>query len=121
MSEVQEAPQAQPRVAANVVTSENMAEFVANKLGLADSAPSEAAKAKPQESAQGQSEPDGDKEATAVEDRKQNPKLEKRFSEITKQREAARAEAQAEAPCKARTGSKVSGLGSQSKAQSASQ
>ena len=97
MSEVQDAPQAPPRVAANVVTNENMAEFVANKLGLADTSPSEAAKAEPQDSAQGQSESyESDKDATAVEDRKQNPKLEKRFSEITKQREAARAEAQTE-------------------------
>lgn len=97
MSEVQEAPQTQPRQAQTVLTSENMAEFAAKKLGLADPAPSEAAQAEPQESAQGQSESyESEKEATAVEDRKQNPKLEKRFSEITKQREAARAEAQAE-------------------------
>ena len=88
MSEVQEAPQVQPRVAQTVLTNENMAEFAAKKLGLA--APSEAVKTEPQ----AQSEPaDSENEATAVEDRKQNPKLEKRFSEITKQREAAREEA----------------------------
>lgn len=85
MSEVQEAPQVQPKVAQNVVTNENMAEFVANKLGLAGEA------AEPP-----QSEPASTGEAEAVEDRKQNPKLEKRFSEITKQREAARQEAQRE-------------------------
>jgi hypothetical protein len=88
MSEVQEAPQVQPRQAQTVLTNENMAEFAAKKLGLA--AP-EAVKT------EAQSEPaNSENEATAVEDRKQNPKLEKRFSEITKQREAARAEAQTE-------------------------
>jgi len=91
MSEVQEAPQVQPRQAQTVLTSENMAEFTAKRLGLADT--SEAAPAEPHN----QSEPtESEKEATAVEDRKQNPKLEKRFSEITKQREAAREEAQRE-------------------------
>jgi len=91
MSEVQEAPQVQPRVAQTVLTNENMAEFAAKKLGLA--APSEAVKTEPQ----AQSEPaDSENEATTVEDRKQNPKLEKRFSKMTEQREAARAEAQTE-------------------------
>ena len=84
----EEAPQVQPRQAQTVLTNENMAEFAAKKLGLA--AP-EAVKT------EAQSEPaNSENEATAVEDRKQNPKLEKRFSEITKQREAARAEAQTE-------------------------
>jgi hypothetical protein len=51
----------------------------------------------PQEVDQGQSEPtEVENEATATEDRKQNPKLERRFSEITKQREAAREEARKE-------------------------
>jgi hypothetical protein len=35
------------REAANVVTSENLAEFAANKLGLAVEAPTEAAEAEP--------------------------------------------------------------------------
>ena len=96
MSEVQEAPQAPPKVAANVVTSENLAEFTAKKLGLADQTPREAAPAEPQVEAE-QSEPsEVAEEATAAEDRKQNPKLEKRFSDLTKQREAARQEAQRE-------------------------
>jgi len=84
----EEAPQVQPRQAQTVLTNENMAEFAAKKLGLAapESVKTEA-----------QSEPaNSENEATAVDDRKQNPKLEKRFSEITKQREAARAEAQTE-------------------------
>ena len=87
---LEEASQVQLRQAQTVLTNENMAEFAAKKLGLA--AP-EAVKTEPQ----AQSEPaDSENEATTVEDRKQNPKLEKRFSEITKQREAARAEAQTE-------------------------
>jgi len=82
------------KVAANVVTSENLAEFNAKRLGLADrEAVVEATPIEPQE----QSEPvEAKEEATATEDRKQNPKLEKRFSEITKQREAAREEARKE-------------------------
>ena len=95
MSEVQEAP----KVAANVVTSENLAEFNAKKMGLADKAPVAAAvetpPAEPTES-QSQSEPLGEDEATATEERKRNPKLELRFEKITKQREEARKEAQAE-------------------------
>jgi hypothetical protein len=89
MSEVAE------RLAANVVTSENLAEFNAKRMGLADPLPSEAVeKAEPQDVEQGQSEPtEVENEATATEDKKQNPKLERRFSEITKQREAAREEA----------------------------
>ena len=98
MSEVQEAPQVQPRVAANVVTSENLAEFTAKRMGLADSTPSEAAPvAEPPQDDNGQSEPvEASEEATTTEDRKRNPKLEIRFEKITKQREEARAEAQRE-------------------------
>jgi hypothetical protein len=92
MSEVAE------RLAANVVTSENLAEFNAKRMGLADPTPSEAVEpTEPQEVDLGQSEPtEVENEATATEDRKQNPKLERRFSEITKQREAAREEARRE-------------------------
>jgi hypothetical protein len=91
MSEVQEAPKAQPRVAQTVLTNENMAEFAANKLGLA--APSEAVNTEPQEQSEST---ESENDATSVEDRKQNPKLEKRFTAITKQREAAREEARRE-------------------------
>ena len=95
MSEVQE------RLAANVVTSENLAEFNAKRMGLADPIPREAVvettPAEPQGNIGDQSEPtEAQSEATATEDRKQNPKLERRFSEITKQREEARKEAQRE-------------------------
>jgi hypothetical protein len=89
---------AQPKVTTTVVTSENLAEFNAKRMGLADSTPSEAAPvAEPPEVDNGQSEPvEASEEATATEDRKRNPKLEIRFEKITKQREEARAEAQRE-------------------------
>jgi hypothetical protein len=93
MSEVAE------RLAANVVTSENLAEFNAKKMGLADPAPEVAAAeetpAEPTEEVV-QSEPSGEDEAKATEERKPNPKLERRFSQITKEREAAREEARRE-------------------------
>ena len=95
------------RVASNVVTSENLAEFTAQKLGLVDAEPAPAAASDDANSAAAepdaqddQSEQDGEgKDATATEEqkeRKPNPKLERRFSEITKQREAAREEARRE-------------------------
>lgn len=93
------------RLAANVVTSENLAEFTAQKLGLAEPqqtepAASEQAPDEP-DTAAGQSGQDGEgDDATATDEqgkeRKPNPKIERRFSEITKQREAAKAEAQQE-------------------------
>lgn len=88
MSEVKEA--------GNVLTSENSAEFYANKLGLADPAPTEAADESPAEPVQeeSQSEPEAKTEAEAAEQpKKQNPKLEKRFSELSKARDAAKQEA----------------------------
>lgn len=105
MSENQEVVE---RVAANVVTSENLAEFTARKMGLVDKQPAEAAAALESDNtddaepeANGdQSGHDGEGNEATVEDdqkeRKPNPKIERRFSEITKQREAAKAEAQKE-------------------------
>jgi len=100
MSEVQE------RLAANVVTSENLAEFTAQKLGLVDSNPATEAVSEDANSAaaepngENQSEQDeAEKDAAATDEQKEkkpNPKLERRFSEITKQREAARDEAKRE-------------------------
>jgi hypothetical protein len=98
MSEMQE------RLASNIVTSENLAEFTAQKLGLVDSEPAatEAAhdNVNAEPDAENQSEQDRDgNDATTADDqkeRKPNPKLERRFSEITKQREAAREEARLE-------------------------
>jgi hypothetical protein len=80
--------------AGQVLTSENSAEFYANRLGLADQPEVEAVQTEPAEEAE-RSEP-------VIEEKEQedkpkaNPKLERRFSEITKQREEARKEAQAE-------------------------
>jgi len=83
---------------ANVLTSENAADFYAQKLGLAADTPTEAVeKTEPVVEEQAQSEPEAEqKEATGTEERKPNPKIERRFSEITKQREAAREEARKE-------------------------
>jgi len=85
--------------AGQVLTSENAAEFYANRLGLAESpADTEAVEETPEPVIEDdQSEPkEAEKEANQEGERKQNPKLEKRFSEITKQREEARQEAQRE-------------------------
>lgn len=119
MSEVQEVQVAQPKVAANVVTSENLAEFNAKRMGLADSTPSEAApSAEPQEVDNGQSEPvEASEEATTTEDRKRNPKLEIRFEKITKQREEARAEAQREREARESLEAKVRELESRNQPQ----
>jgi len=84
--------------AGQVLTSENAAEFYANRLGLAESpAETEAVEETEPVAEDDQSEPkEAEKEANQEGERKQNPKLEKRFSEITKQREEARKEAQNE-------------------------
>ena len=84
--------------AGQVLTSENAAEFYANRLGLAESpAAPEAEKPLEPETVVEQSEPEeAEAEAKQEGERKQNPKLERRFSEITKQREEARKEAQQE-------------------------
>jgi hypothetical protein len=99
MSEVEQ------RLAANVVTSDNLAEFNARKLGLVDTpakeaaAPKDETESEPEEQAD-QSDSDGQGNDATVEDelkeRKPNPKIERRFSEITKQREQAREEARTE-------------------------
>lgn len=84
---------------ATVLTSENSAEFYANKLGLADQPEVEAvveeSPTEPME-VEEQSEPVAEDEEKVTEERKPNPKLEKRFSELTKQREQLRKEAEAE-------------------------
>ena len=79
--------------AGQVLTSENSAEFYANRLGLADQPEVEAVQTEPTE-VEERSEPEIEKEQE--EKPKANPKLERRFSEITKQREEARKEAQQE-------------------------
>ena len=83
--------------AGQVLTGENAAEFYAERLGLAESpAPAEAEQPSEPTEVEEQSEPEAEAEAKPQEEKKQNPKLERRFSEITKQREEARKEAQAE-------------------------
>jgi len=82
--------------AGQVLTSENAADFYAQKMNLADQSSNEAeVEDSPSEpfGNKDRSELGADKEAKPTEERKQNPKLEKRFSEITKQREQARQEA----------------------------
>ena len=86
--------------AGSVVTSANAEEFYANRLGLAEEAPVEAVveekTAEPTEEANDQSEQPTEEietETKATEEKKPHPKLEKRFSELTKQREEARKEA----------------------------
>lgn len=86
----------QPKQASSIVTSENLADFNANKLGLASEESPTAATVdeNPVEPAadKGQSEPElVEDEATGTEEKKQNPKLEKRFSELTRQRKEAEA------------------------------
>lgn len=81
--------------AANIVTSDNLAAFQAQKLGLADPAPQAEATSSAAEP-EAQSEQVASDDASANGERKQNPKLERRFSELTKQREQAKAEAQRE-------------------------
>ena len=92
------------RTADNVVTSDNLAEWTANKLGLAsEEAPSEAVvetlerevSTEPEVEAQAESEPEAEQEAEVTDKPKQNPKLEKRFSELTKRAKQAEAEKQA--------------------------
>ena len=88
--------------AGQVLTSENAAEFYAQKLGLApaETAPeadvAETQQAEPEPVEVEGSEPEAKEEAKPQDERKQNPKLERRFSEITKQREEARREAERE-------------------------
>jgi hypothetical protein len=95
----------QPRQAGNVVTSENLTEWTMDRLGLAtEETPieAEAVEETPESepvAEEGQSEHDLEAEGKATEERKQNPKLEKRFSELTKARKQAEenaAKAQAE-------------------------
>ena len=88
----------QPKQASSIVTSENLADFNADKLGLASESSPTAADTVDEKSSsepaadKGQSEPKlAEDEATGTDEKKQNPKLEKRFSELTRQRKEAEA------------------------------
>jgi hypothetical protein len=86
----------EPRETTQVVTSENQAEFFAQKLGLAPEETTEAADdAEPIES-EVENEPEAEDEAPAIENEGKPSKLKARFSELTRQREQARADAQRE-------------------------
>ena len=85
--------------AGQVLTSDNAAEFYAQKLGLAPTETNTEATetVEPVKEKVEGSEPEANEEAKPQDEpKKQNPKLEKRFSEITKQREEARREAEQE-------------------------
>jgi hypothetical protein len=89
--------QVQERPTYTVVTNENKADFVAEKLGWNKEAPVAAEPAEPVESAEStEAEASEPAQATDETERKPNPKIERRFSEITKQREAAKQEAERE-------------------------
>ena len=76
---------------ADVLTSENSAEFYANKLGLAEDSPTEAVETEPVAEIE-QSEPVVENEEKATEEPK--PKVKMRFDEVTKQRDLAKQEAE---------------------------
>ena len=96
--------------AQSVVTSENAAEFYANKLGLAVEEPAPEA-VEEVETAEPDLEPESSEpEAESVEkqqEKKSNPRLEKRFSDLTKQRDLARQEADRERQAKAELESRL--------------
>lgn len=83
------------RVAENVVTSSNAADFYAERLGLAteSEAPVAVEEAEPAPAEQELSEPKAEEEANEAE--KPKDKLEKRFSKVSKQRDEANARAEA--------------------------
>lgn len=77
---------------ANVLTSENSAEFYANKLGLAEDSPTEAVDETEPVVEVEQSEPVVENEEKVTEEPK--PKVKMRFDEVTKQRDLAKQEAE---------------------------
>jgi hypothetical protein len=84
----------QKRLEASTVTSENLAEFQAEKLGLADKPPREAIEAIEPQDDESQSEPASDEQQTTEE--KRRPKIERRFEAVTKARDEAKQEAMRE-------------------------
>ena len=76
---------------ADVLTSDNSAEFYANKLGLAEDSPTEAVETEPVVETE-QSEPVVENEEKVAEEPK--PKVKMRFDEVTKQRDLAKQEAE---------------------------
>ena len=76
---------------ADVLTSENSAEFYAKKLSLAEDSPTEAVETEPVAETE-QSEPVVENEEKVAEEPK--PKVKMRFDEVTKQRDLAKQEAE---------------------------
>lgn len=107
------------KTAGQVLTGENAAEFYAERLGLAESQPEVVAEESEPTAEVEQSEPEAEAEAKPQEERKPNPKLERRFSEITKQREEARQEAAREREARAALEARLAALESQNKPQQA--
>lgn len=89
MSEVQE------KVASSIVTSENLAEFQATRLGLAtkEAAPPAETSSEPEVVDEAKEQETQEEPQNEEPPKKPNPKLERRFSDLTKQREQARQEA----------------------------
>jgi len=114
------------RLATNVVTSENLVEWNVNKLGLATE-PAETAAETVEETPvsepvaeEGESEPAvTEQETTETEERKPNPKLEKRFSELTKARKAAEESAAQERQAREALEARLAALEGQSAPQKA--
>jgi len=76
--------------AGSVVTSENAAEFYANKLGLAvEDAPVVAEESERTVEAESQSDANAEDEAEVTDKTKENPKVVKRFSDVSKRLEIA--------------------------------
>ena len=105
--------------AGQVLTGENAADFYAERLGLAESQPEVVAEESEPTAEVEQSEPEAEAEAKPQEERKQNPKLERRFSEITKQREEARQEAQRERQAREALEARLAALEKQNQPQQA--
>jgi len=84
----------QKRLEATTVTSENLAEFQAEKLGLADKPPREAIETIEPQDDDSQSEPASDEQQTTED--KRRPKIERRFEAVTKARDEAKQEAMRE-------------------------
>jgi hypothetical protein len=84
----------QKRLEATTVTSENLAEFQAEKLGLADKPPREAIETIEPQDDDSQSEPASEDQQTTEE--KRRPKIERRFEAVTKARDEAKQEAMRE-------------------------
>ena len=114
------------RLATNVVTSENLVEWNVNKLGLATEPANTAAETVEETpvtepvAEEGESEPAvTEQETTETEERKPNPKLEKRFSELTKARKAAEESAAQERQAREALEARLAALEGQSAPQKA--